>query len=74
MMLRGVGGGVWGGPDAIKKEAFFFFLVRPSWCRGSLLSDGVMDVASGIGCCFPGFPLGLVLRNNSKRRRRKKVL
>lgn len=49
------------------------FLVSPSWCRGCLLSDGVMDVASGRllhECC----PLRLVLGNNGKRRRIKKVL
>ena len=49
------------------------FLVSPSWCRGCLLSDGVMDVAS-TRLLLPDSPLGLVLGNNGKRRRRKKVL
>lgn len=49
------------------------FLVRPSWCRGFLLSDDVMDVASSrllLDCS----PLRLLLGNNGKRRRIKKVL
>lgn len=49
------------------------FLVSPSWCRGCLLSDGVMDAASS-RLLLPGSPLRLVLGNNGKRRRRKKVL
>lgn len=46
------------------------FLVSPSWCRGSLLSDGVMHVASS-RLLLPVSPLRLVLGNNGKRRRTK---